>query len=407
MILGRSLYRRIATLALALLFVVGAVAPARSAEPYDINVVISLTGPGAFLGQAAAQSIGAIEKLVNATGGIKGRPVHFVIADDQTAPSVAVQLTAGLIAKKVPVILGSAVGATCSAMASLFKNGPVQYCFAPVIHPVAPSYVFSAGASTRDLSLAGLRWARLHGIKKIAFLDATDTTGQDGEAVSRANLALPEFAGVQLVANEHFNVSDINVNAQLARIKASGAELLYAQTVGTPFGTVLKDAYDMGLDLPILTNAGNINFTQMTQYAAFLPKDVYFTGYRYLEHETAAPGPVRDAQRQFITAMNAVGVPKPDFSHNFAWDATMIVVDALRHLGTGATPEQIRQYIVALHGYDGINGIMDFRDGQQRGLTTNAALVVRWSSEKHEFVAASRPGGFALASPSRLEKSHG
>jgi hypothetical protein len=39
---------------------------------------------------------------------------------------------------------------------------------------------------------------------------------------------------------------------------------------------------------------------------------------------------------------------------------------------------------------------MDFRDGQQRGLGVNAALVVRWSSEKHDFVAASRPGGYAL-----------
>jgi branched-chain amino acid transport system substrate-binding protein len=393
----RAFTRSVAALAAVVFVFAGAVAPARSAEPYDINVVISLSGPGAFLGQAAAQSIAAIEKLVNQTGGIKGRPVHFVLADDQTSPAVAVQLTTALIAKNVPVVLGSAVGATCSAMAPLFKNGPVQYCFAPVIHPVAPSYVFSAGASTRDLSLAGLRWARLHGVKKIAFLDASDTTGQDGEAVGKANLALPEFAGVQLVANEHFNVGDINVTAQLARIKASGAELLYAQTVGTPFGTVLKNAYDMGLDLPILTNAGNINFTQMSQYAGFLPKDVYFTGYRYLEHETAAPGPVRDAQRQFIAAMQAVGVAKPDFSHNFAWDGTMIVVDALRHLGTAATPEQIRQYIAGLHGYAGINGIMDFRDGQQRGLTTNAALVVRWDPKARNFAAASGPGGYAIA----------
>jgi len=247
----RAYIRFLTALAAAAFLITGTAAPARSAEPYEINVIISATGPGAFLGQAAIQSLTAIEKLVNSTGGIKGRPVHFVIADDQTAPAVAVQLATGLIAKGVPVILGSAVGATCSAMTPLFKNGPVNYCFAPVIHPVAPSFVFSAGASTRDLSLAGLRWARLHGIKKIAFLDATDTTGQDGETVSKANLALPEFAGLQLVANEHFNVTDINVNAQLARIKASGAELLYAQTVGTPFGTVLKNAYDSGLDLPI------------------------------------------------------------------------------------------------------------------------------------------------------------
>jgi branched-chain amino acid transport system substrate-binding protein len=389
--------RLLATVSLASVLAAGLAAPARAADPFDINVVMSLTGPGAFLGQAAVQTLHAAERLVNETGGINGRPVHFAIVDDQTSPSVAVQLTSGIIAKGAPVVIGSTIGATCAAIAPLFKNGPVDYCLAPVIHPVAPSYVFSAGVSTRDLSLSGLRWAKERGYKKIAFLVATDTTGQDGEAVSKANLALPEFAGMQLVADEHFNVTDINVDAQLARIKASGAQLLYVQTVGTPFGTVLKDASDSGLNLPILTNAGSINYTQMTQYEAFLPSEIYFTGFRFLQHDTAAPGPVRDAQQRFITALKAVGVERPDFSYNFPWDAALIVVDAFRHLGTNATPEQIRAYIAGLHEYAGINGIMDFRDGQQRGLTTNAALVVRWSSTKHDFVAASKPGGFALA----------
>ena len=203
---------------------------------------------------------------------------------------------------------------------------------------------------------------------------------------------------MQLVANEHFNASDINVNAQLARVKASGAQLLYAQTVGTPFGTVLKDAYDSGLELPILTNAGNINFTQMKQYETFLPREVYFTGFRFLQYATAPQGPVRDAQQRFITALKKVGVDRPDFSHNFAWDASLIIVDAFRHLGTNATAEQIRAYIAGLHEFAGINGIMDFRDGQQRGLSTNAALIVKWDNAKHDFVAASKPGGFALSS---------
>ncbi len=120
-----------------------------------------------------------------------------------------------------------------------------------------------------------------------------------------------------------------------------------------------------------------------------------------MQYATAAPGPVRDAQQRFIKALEDVGVDRPDFSYNFAWDAALIVVDALRHLGTDATPAQIREYIAGLHEYAGINGIMDFRDGQQRGLATNAALVVRWSATKHDFVAASKPGGYALAAGGR------
>src|SRR6202012_6286137 len=101
------------------------------------------------------------------------------------------------------------------------------------------------------------------------------------------------------------------------------------------------------------------------QYSAFVPKELYFTGFRVQAYKTAGAGPVRDADYQFIDAMKSVGIPNPDGTHMTGWDATLVVVDALRHLGTNATAEQLRNYIATLHGYVGINGIMDFRDQQQ------------------------------------------
>jgi hypothetical protein len=66
----------------------------------------------------------------NARGGITGRKIHFVVQDDQSSPQVAVQLTNGIIAKHVPVMLGSSLVANCNAMmAAVRESGPVQYCF--------------------------------------------------------------------------------------------------------------------------------------------------------------------------------------------------------------------------------------------------------------------------------------
>src|ERR1700750_1119192 len=107
---------RLLVLACALLLLGSTVTPARAADPYDINVVLSLTGAGAFLGVSEAKAISAIEAITNKSGGIKGRPVHFVLADDQSNPQVAVQLFNGLIAKQVPVILGPSYSATCYAV---------------------------------------------------------------------------------------------------------------------------------------------------------------------------------------------------------------------------------------------------------------------------------------------------
>src|SRR5882757_9084728 len=82
-------------------------AAARATEPYEINTILSLTGNIAFVGSTQMQALKALEAQVNASGGIQGRPLTFVFADDQSSAQTAVQLAHDLIAKNVPVILGS------------------------------------------------------------------------------------------------------------------------------------------------------------------------------------------------------------------------------------------------------------------------------------------------------------
>ena len=103
----------------------------RAAETYDINIVLPLSGPAAFIGQTHDKALHVLELIANKNGGINGRPVHFVFSDDQTSPQIAVQLATSLIAEKPPVVLGSNLSAMCRAMAPLFKDGPVQYCLSP------------------------------------------------------------------------------------------------------------------------------------------------------------------------------------------------------------------------------------------------------------------------------------
>ena len=80
-------------MALTAALVLASLVPARAAEPYDIYVILPLTGFAAYPGQTIAKVIGIVEEEANKQGGIHGRPVHFVIQDDQSSPQVAVQLS--------------------------------------------------------------------------------------------------------------------------------------------------------------------------------------------------------------------------------------------------------------------------------------------------------------------------
>jgi branched-chain amino acid transport system substrate-binding protein len=361
--------------------------PVAAADVYTIPVVMSLTGSAAFLGKSEALALQLVEKLVNKQGGIKGRPIHFAIQDDQSQPETAVQLTNGVIASKPPVMLGSTVVGTCSAMMAIVKSaGPVQYCFSPGIHPTKGSYTFSSSISTADLAIASLRY--FHGMhwNKVAIITSTDASGQDAANSFNEAIKTKGMDGMTFVSQEHFNPTDVSVSAQMTRIQGAHPDAIVAWSTGTPFGTLLRGITDAGIDVPVLGGNGNLTYAQLAQYTSFVPKKLYFPSPRFFAREHIAPGPIRDAVDQFYAAFKATGV-QPDNAHSFSWDPAMIVVDALRHTGLDATPDQVRAYIENLHSYAGINGLYDFRDGSQRGLSENAAGT---------FTGVSQAGGAPL-----------
>ena len=391
---GWAALRRFAIAAIASLF---ALAPCGvgAADPFEIPVIVSLTGQLAFLGKEQSAARGVAEALVNKAGGVRGRPVKFVVYDDQTNPQIAVQLLNQIMAKKPVVVLGSSSTAACNAMEPLLKDGPVAYCFTPGAHPAAGSYMFSTSLSSADLVAASLRYFRESGVKKIAILASTDAGGQDGERGVVERLGDSENHELSIVAREHFNTTDISVAAQVARIKASGADALVAWTTGSPFGTVVRATIEGGLSIPMVTSSGNLSYAQLESYGDFMSDNVLFPGNPGDAPDAVPNGRVKAAATAFVNAMKAAGI-RADQGHTLSWDPALIVVDALRKLGLDATPLQLRDYLMNLRGWDGINGTYDFRAIPQRGVGIGSVIMVRWIKSKDTWVGVSKPGGSPL-----------
>lgn len=368
-------------------------ATAVSGDPYEINVILSLTGGAAFLGKAQQTALGLIEGLTNRNGGIKGRPLKFAIVDDQSSPQLAVQLANAIIAKKVPIFIGSDLTAPCSAIGPLVeKAGPTEYCTSPGINPPAGSYIFSASAATRADAIALVRYFRERGWTKIGMITSTDASGQAFETSFDRALAMPENKDVVAVVREHFATPDLSISGQAAHIKSVNPQAVIGWTTGTPFGTILRGLHDVGYEGPVAGGNGNMVFAQLAQYAAFLPKELYFPGRRAVAEGTP-PGPVHDAQDVYFNAFKSIGV-RPDFANNIGWDPAMIVVHTMQVLGPDATAQQTRDFILNLHSWNGINGVYDFRDGEQRGIGINSIVIDKWLPDKTMFVAMSKPGGY-------------
>jgi branched-chain amino acid transport system substrate-binding protein len=374
-----------------------AIAPPAAAQGYDLHVILPLTGGGAFVGKGQQESLEAVAAVVNKTGGIQGRELHFVYHDDQTSPQVAVQLANDVLAGGPAVVLGSSLVAMCAAMAPLMKNGPVLYCLSPGYHPAAGSYVFSAGASSIDQVAAMVRYYRLKGWTRIAALEATDASGQDGDRAIVEVLGRPENREMKLVAHEHFNPTDVSVAAQIERIRASGAQALLNWSTGAPVAAVFRGAAQAGLDIPIAPTSGNQTFAQMEQWAGFLPKQLFLPSALFPPHAglISLDPRVEAAQHEMYAALKERNL-KADNMVATSWDAALIVVDLLRRLGPDAKAGALRHAIAELDDFAGVDGIYDFKRYPERGLGSDSAIVVRYDVEAKDWIWQSKPGGEPL-----------
>jgi branched-chain amino acid transport system substrate-binding protein len=368
-------------------------APAADQSPYVINAVLSLTGPAAFVGSSEAKMLTIVAATVNQSGGINGRPVQFHVNDDQSNSVLAVQLVNQLASSHVPMIFGPGFTGTCAATMPLtMKNGPVMWCMAPGIYPDPGSYVFSTQANTDTTVAVLVRYFRERGLKKLAIIATTDAAGQAWDHGVNYALTRSENRDIKIVAWEHMNPTDLSAQAQVVRAKAADPQAVLTLATGTPWGTIMRGVGEVGLDVPVGGGNGNVIISQLAQYQAFLPADLFFPGNIAVAPDSIGKGPIQDAQAVYFKAFRAAGI-KPDLGYNIGWDPAMILISALRDLGTNASAQQVRDYILNLHGWAGINGIYDFRDGSQRGIGERSLVIDRWDKDRGVFVAVSLPAG--------------
>jgi branched-chain amino acid transport system substrate-binding protein len=369
-----------------------------SQQPYRIHVVLPLTGGASFVGKSQQGALQILEKLENSKGGLGGHPIQFVFHDDQTKPQITVQETTSVLSEKPSVIIAGGIAALCNSIGPLVqRQGPVDYCMTPAVHPSAGSFQYSSSTDTHDLLQVLLRYLRAKGLTKIAYITSIDASGQDFEKGFDSVAKLPENTDLKIVERQHFNTTDVSVSAQIEKIKASGAQVLIAWSTGAPIGTVFKGVVQGGLDIPVATTNGNQTYAQMAQYKAFLPKELYIPTAVFLQHDGKFKLDARVEQRQaeFYGAYKKAG-GRPDAMSSIAWDPGLLVIEALRAVGPAATAEQLKTFLANADHIAGINGLYNFKSVPQRGLTIENALVSRWDSAADTWVPVTGPGGAPL-----------
>jgi branched-chain amino acid transport system substrate-binding protein len=377
---------RVAVLAFTTTF---AAAPAIAADDtYNINVIIPLTGGGAFLGKAEQQALDLAAGVINKDGGIHGKQLKPIYHDDQSSPQVAVQVTTDVIATHPAVILGSTVSQLCNAQAPLVKDaGPVMWCFSPSVRTEPGGYEFTSQIDSHDQQRALMTYFKGKGWKRIALITTTDASGQDAEKSITDLVKDPAFKDVTLVADEHFAPGDVSVSAQIEKIRSGNPDAIVSWATTAAGGTVFRALKQAGMDLPTAASGSNMTVQQMTDYTAFLPSKVYFGVGEWAangDSRLTVPPEVAAQQKLFFATMKTVGV-YPDSGADLGWEPVRVIADALNKLPEGANAKQLHDFLINWQGHIGAEGVYDFKKTPQRGLNIDNAIVVRWDPKAKEW----------------------
>jgi branched-chain amino acid transport system substrate-binding protein len=338
---------------------------AQTQEPIKIGVVLSLTGPGAGLGQPERNGILLAEKAINDAKGVKGRPIKMIIEDDGSKPDLAKSKAERLIFdEKVKVVIGPSLTASTGAVAAITNAekmaqitftglGPkIELEYKSLFH-VLPAQALNARAMLEYASKA-------LNAKKIGVLHDTGY----GQAVMAALQTEKSEYGVDFVAVERFEVGATDVSAQAAKVRSAQPEVIFVvATSPVPFRNVRQ----LKITQPIVSAIGSASYDYVRGMGEF-GDDIVFP--EFVVGEDPLP-----RQQEFVNLFRTTYNAPPKNFEAAGWDAVHMVAKALEKVGPDASREAIANAL--REPYDGVMARYSFGAPDMTGITLNSFIYSR------------------------------
>ncbi|MET7245850.1 ABC transporter substrate-binding protein [Methylobacterium sp. EM32] len=341
--------------------------PARAADPVRIGIAAAITGPGAESGKYLVQGAKLAAEEVNKAGGVLGRPLDFVVQDDQSTNPGAILAFSKLAADP-----------TLPAFIAPVRSTQVQAIAPDVAKTGKPAMI---GGTDPQLTAVGNPWlfrfrpndrysARViaeFGVKtlnrrKWALVHSSDTFGTSG--MRNLAAALKE-QGIEPVAVQAFPNNSQDFTAVALAVKQSGADVL---------GTYIPFETDQGIFARQLRQLG-VNIDWVGSSTTSSATALKLAG-AALEGAYAASDFHRDANpvaKAYAEKYEAAYKTAPDFFSAWAYDAVTVLARAINQAGS-TEPGKIRDALLATKGVQGAEGMYNF---DQNGDGLHGYNVVR------------------------------
>lgn len=339
-------------------------------ETVKIAIAGPMTGPQAKMGKDFRSSVELAVKEWNDRGGVLGKKVELIVGDDQADPKQAVSVANKFVAEGVSGVVGH-FNSSCSIPASdVYNRAGIPMITPASTNPLLTERDYTnvfrvCGRDDQQGAVAAKFVLEVLKLKKAAILHDKTTYGQ-----GLADEFMKSLGGkVETVYYGGIVQGDKDFKTVLTTATAKKPELLYFGGIYPEAGLLVKQARELGYDIPFMSGDGSID-PLFIEIAGKASEGSYLTF-------SPDPKNIPTAKKFLEEYQAAYGEPGP--YSIYAYDAVNILLAAISEAKT-VEGKAVSEKIHTL-GFSGALGSIKF---DKRGDVTAPAYVV-WVTRDGKF----------------------
>jgi len=345
--------------ALAVLLAAVSGGPARAEEPIKIGLVAALSGGSAQSGEGITRGLTIAIDEINASGGLLGgRRLELIRRDDESNPAKGQIAARELIdQEKVAALFGGIDSPVALAIVPIANQAKVPFfsvwaAATPITRNGAdPNYVFRVSAVDVLVDKALTNYAiKTYHARRLGLILVNNPWGESNE---KGLTAAAKEDDVAIAGIEKFEDNDVDMVAQLTRLKGDGADTLVLVGNAAPGAQVMKSLVRTGWSVPVISHWGisGGRFPELAGPAA--QKVEFIQTYSFFGKQNAVGQKLlAELQAKYPDVKGPAQVIPPVGVAN-AYDGMRILGLAIAQAG-GTDGDKMRQALEHLGRYEGL-----------------------------------------------------
>lgn len=335
----------------------------KKADTIKVGANLEMTGGSASYGISSKNAIELAFKEINEKGGIKGKQLELVVADNKSEAAEATNAMQKLVSQdNVVAVIGPNLSSSVIAASAINNSAKVLDIAPMATNPYVT--VDQASGKTKDFNYRTCFIDPFQGTVMAKF--ATSELGVGNAAILIDNSSdyakgLAQFfkenfvkEGGAVTAEESYLQKDTDFKATLTKIKATNPDFLYVPGYYQEVGLIVKQARELGMNMPIAGGDGWDSAKMPEIAGAAALNNTYFSS-------LYSPEDSSDINKNFVAAYEKAYGQKPDVFAALSYDSALLVAEAIKNAGS-TEPAKISEAMAKINGFSGVSGSVTFDD---------------------------------------------